>query len=152
MGLAVDVVVMQFRAERRVNLICCARERDSVAAPRNAIDCETLLLEPCFNFCDIGVRHPKTGSKLVRRQPVVVKRGGWILLRGDQGLQLGLLGSRSLEHNTDPLKRGLGRNSPDIVCLLRHWGPRTCHDRASTIVDFGSNTSGYLLGTHLPNE
>ena len=83
MFFALDVVVMQLRAEGHFGLGDRAGESDAVLAGRNAIHRESLLFEPRLHLGEIGVRQAKAGAEFLLSEPLVILQRARILLRRD---------------------------------------------------------------------
>ncbi len=114
--LSRDGIAVDFCTERCLSLCDRAGEIDAVAAARNAIYRESLLLQPCRCLRDVRVRHAKTGTKLLRRQPLVIERRGRALLRHQQRVKILLLCLCARKDQRHAFQRQGSVDAADIVC------------------------------------
>ena len=111
-------VVVERGAEGGGDLGGGSGEGDAVAAAGDGVDGEALLLEPGFGGGDVGVGDAEAGGELVGGEPLVIERRGGILLGGEEGVEVGLLGGGAAEDEGDAVERvRRGRRR----CRWRGW-------------------------------
>jgi hypothetical protein len=109
-------VVVQRGAERVGDLGGGSGEEDSVAAARDGVDGEALLLKPGLGGSQVGVGDAKLGGVLVGGDPAVVEGGGGILLSGNEGVERGLLRGAAAEEQRDAVELEGRGDGADVVC------------------------------------
>src|SRR5690348_5561711 len=105
---------MHLGLEGQLHLSDRSREANHVLAARHRVNGKSLLLQPCLHLVDVRLRHAEASRKLLRAQPLVIKRRTRILLCCQQSLKSSLLRCCSVEGDPDAVQPGVGGHAPCI--------------------------------------
>src|ERR1700678_1281108 len=118
-----------------LHLLGRAAEFDPGAAARYALHCETLRLKPRRDPVHVVLANAETLGVLLRREPLVVIGGSWVLLVREQLLKSGLLAGRRLHGNSDSRHRKRCGHRSTVKLRTRARGYVTSQRDNSRVAD-----------------
>ena len=145
-GAAVDYILMNRRAERRFHLSCRATERDPGAAARRRDITETLLAQPGRRPLDVDGAYAEALGILLGGKPVVIVRGGPVLLLLEQRLEALLLRRGQTEDQPHASHREPGVHASAIKLGTRDRRNAAWQALHTGIVDLRRNSLGLRAG------
>ena len=153
-ALAIHDVRVNFRVEGGLELDGGAGEFDGAAAVGDFVDLETLRLEPGDDGLNVGVGGAELLSELLRREPLVVIGGGFVLLLIEQGFESRFLSGAALQDEQHAVEREAGWGGAAVEFGARERTDVALQDDEILCVDRlrDARGNGSLLGSGKRHE